>query len=210
MTLADRTIAALAHEHETLAATAASLSDDQLAGPSGAAEWPLHQVLSHLGSGAEITLAGLRAGLGAEAPGEDVNQSVWDRWDAQSAREHVEGFVVHDAALVQALESLDAQQRESLQLSVGFLPFPLSVAGFAGMRLSEVAQHSWDVRVALDPDAGIAEESAQTVFEQYSTGLGFLLGFVGKADQLAEPATVDIHGPRPRHRRLRVADRHRH
>ncbi|MCU1688358.1 MAG: hypothetical protein JWN20_286 [Jatrophihabitantaceae bacterium] len=194
MTLADRTISALANEHAALGGIAASLSDDQLAGPSGTSEWALHQVFSHLGSGAEITLAGLQAALGGDAPAEDFNQTVWDRWNAMPAREQLEGFLAHDAALVEALETLDAEQRESLQVKIGFLPFPLSVASFAGMRLGEVALHSWDVRVALDTDAGVADESAQVLIEQYSSGLGFLLGFVGKPDNLASPSTVDIHG----------------
>ena len=191
---ADRTIAALTNEHTSLADIAASITDEQLTAPSGASEWALHRVFSHLGSGAEITLAGLQAALGAPAPDEGFNQSVWDRWDASSPREQLDGFVTHDAALIAALEALDETHRAELQLELGFLPFPLSVASFAGMRLNEVAQHSWDVRVALDPAAGIAVESARVLVEQYSEGLGFMLGFIGKADQLDRPTVVDVHG----------------
>ena len=50
------------------------------------------------------------------------------------------------------------------------------------MRLNEAAQHSWDVRVAHDDDAAIADDTASLVVEHYATGLGFLLGFIGKAD----------------------------
>ena len=192
--LADRTITALSSEHATLAAVAASMSDDQLTWPSGASEWPVHQVFSHLGSGAEITLAVLKSRLGAAAPGENFNQVVWDRWNAMSPREQVNGYLTHDVALVQALETLDAQQRESVQVDVGFLPLPLSVASFAGMRLHEVAQHSWDVRVALDPHAGIADESTTTLLEHYSSGLAIMFGFLAKADRLDAPTVVDIHG----------------
>lgn len=170
------------------------MNDDQLAGPSGASEWPLHQVFSHLGSGAEITLAGLRTALGAAVPGEDFNQGVWDRWNATTPRQQLEGFLTHDAALVKALESLDADQRESLQLEIGFVPFPLSVASFAGMRLNEAAQHSWDIGIALDPHAGVADGSAHALFEQYGSGLGFMLGFIAQPDQLAEPTVLEIHG----------------
>ena len=193
-TLADRTITALVSEHATLAAIANSLNDDQLTGPSGASDWSLHQVFSHLGSGAEITLAGLEASLGARVPDGDFNERVWDRWNAMTARDQLGGFLTHDAALVEALGSLDANKRETLQVEVGFMPFPLSVASFAGMRLNEVAQHSWDIRVALDPHAGVADESADVLFDQYSSGLGFMLGFIGKADHLAEPTVLDIHG----------------
>ena len=64
-TLADRTIAALRTTHDDLAALVPGLTDEQLAGPSGASEWTVAQVLSHLGSGAEIGLATLETALGA-------------------------------------------------------------------------------------------------------------------------------------------------
>lgn len=53
--LADRTIAALRAHHDELAAVVAGLSDEQLTAPSGSADWKVADVLSHLGSGAEIT-----------------------------------------------------------------------------------------------------------------------------------------------------------
>ena len=83
--LAVRTIDALRTEHDGLTALAANLSDDRLSGPSGASEWSVAQVLSHLGSGSEISLASLKAALGeGEAPDDDFNRSVWARWDAMS------------------------------------------------------------------------------------------------------------------------------
>lgn len=192
-TLADRTIAALRSTHDDLAALVTGLSDEQLTGPSGSAEWPLAQVLSHLGSGAEIGLASLSAATGAApAPAQDFNQSVWDRWNAQSPQEQAAGFLEHDARLVAAYEALTSDQRENLQVDLGFVKLPLSA--LAGMRLSEAAQHSWDVRVALDPDATIPESSAQLLAEQFAGGLAFLPGFVGKADALAKQAVVEIKG----------------
>ena len=82
---ADATISALRSTHDELAAVVRGLTDEQLLAPSGASEWPVAQVLSHLGSGAEIGLATLRAATGeGEAPGDGFNQSVWDRWNAMS------------------------------------------------------------------------------------------------------------------------------
>jgi hypothetical protein len=52
--LVDRTITALRSEHDTLAGLVPTLTDDQLATTSGAADWSVAQVLSHLSSGAEI------------------------------------------------------------------------------------------------------------------------------------------------------------
>ncbi len=194
-TLADRTIAALRAEHESTSAIVSELSDDQLTGPSGAAEWTIADVLSHLGSGSIITLAGLRTALGAqEAPADGFNQSVWDQWNAMSPAEQRAGFLENDEALVATFEALDAPQRESLELHVGFLPFPLSVAAFGGMRLHETAQHAWDVRVARDPEAGLLPESASALAELFSDGLGFLLGFLGKADLINGPIRLAVAG----------------
>lgn len=74
--LADRTIAALRAEHDATATLARDLTDEQLTGPSGADAWTVANVLSHLGSGAVITLVGLRSALGAPAPEDGFNQSV--------------------------------------------------------------------------------------------------------------------------------------
>ena len=171
------------------------LADEQLTGPSGASEWTVAAVLSHLGSGAVITLAGLQAALGTRPePEASFNESVWDTWNAMSPAEQRAGFLEHDEELVAAFEALDEQQRESLELRVGFLPTPLSVAAFSGMRLHEVAQHSWDVRVAGEPAAGLLPESASVLAELFSGELAFLLGFIGKADVVASPVQLDIVG----------------
>ncbi len=190
---ADATITALRSTHDELVAAVRDLTDEQLLAPSGASEWPVAQVLSHLGSGAEIGLAALRAATGeGEAPGDGFNQSVWDRWNAMSPREQADGFVDSDEALVVAYEALTPEQRSDLQVKLGFLPMPLPVASLAGMRLNEAAQHSWDARVAHDDAATIPDDTASLVVEHYATGLGFLLGFIGKADALGEPAVVTL------------------
>jgi uncharacterized protein (TIGR03083 family) len=191
--LADRAIAGLRDEHDTLAALVQPLSDDQLARPSGATEWTLAQVLSHLGSGAEIMLVTLQAGLGErDAPDENFNPSVWDRWNALSAAEQRDGFLQHNAALVAAYEAFDSEQRETVRISVGYLPDPLPLADFAGLRLNEAALHGWDARVALDPAAELLSASAQVLAELFSGGLGFLLQFTGKADQVSDRVLLDI------------------
>jgi uncharacterized protein (TIGR03083 family) len=108
--------------------------------------------------------------------------------------EQAAGFVEHDAELIAYLEGLTPAQREGLQLELGFMPTPLSVATAAGMRLNEAALHGWDVRVALDPAAELGVVEAALLAEHFSGELGFLLGFIGKADALAEPAVVGIEG----------------
>jgi uncharacterized protein (TIGR03083 family) len=190
---ADATISALRSTHDELAAVVRGLGDEQLLAPSGASQWPVAQVLSHLGSGAEIGLATVRAALGTgEAPGDGFNQSVWDRWNAMSPREQADGFLAADAATLEAFEAMTPEQRADLRVSLGFLPAPLPLATYAGMRLNEAAQHSWDVRVALDDAAAIDEATASLLVDHFADGLGFLLGFTGRADQVGEPAVVTL------------------
>lgn len=191
----ERTILALRATHEDMAAVVTGLSDDELTGHSGASEWSIAQVLSHLGSGAELSLATLRAAQGA-APGprKDANQDVWDRWNALTPREQAAGFLAADEELVTALEALTAEQRKTLSITLGFLPSPVPLAAYTGMRLNEAAQHSWDVRVPLDPGAVIPAETAALLAEHFAADLSFLLGFTGKADALAQPAVIDILG----------------
>ncbi len=192
-TLADRTISALRFNHEELAALVPGLSSAQLSTTSGAAKWTVAQVLSHLGSGAEIAGAGYRAALdGAPPPGQDLNEVVWDRWNALSPRDQAAGFLEHDTALVDMIEGLPSEQRENFHLDVGFLPTPLDFESVAGMRLGEAAQHGWDVRVALDPAATLDGPSAEVLIDHLMSGLGFMVGFTGKADVLSESAVVNI------------------
>ena len=91
---ADRAINALRTGHDSLTALVQTLTPEQIAGPSGgASEWSVAQVLSHLGSGAEIGLAGLEASLtDAPAPGSDFNNSVWDRWNAKAPQDQADRF----------------------------------------------------------------------------------------------------------------------
>jgi uncharacterized protein (TIGR03083 family) len=194
-TLTDRTIAALRAEHDLLAGVVEGLSGSQLAGPSGAAEWTVAQVLSDLGSGAEIALAGYRAAFrGLPTPGDAFNEQVWDRWNTLPPAAQASEFTTHDDALVAEVEALSSEQRESITLTFPYLPDPVPLGAALAMRLNEAAQHGWDVRVALDPQAVISETTAQVLAEHFADGLGFLLGFTGKADALSTPAVIDLRG----------------
>jgi uncharacterized protein (TIGR03083 family) len=181
-TLADQTIAALRSGHDELTALVRGLSPDDLVRPSGASEWQVSQVLSHLGSGAEIGLATLTAArTGGAGPDGDFNQGVWARWNAMSPDEQASGFLAANQQLVEAYESLDATTREELRITLGFLPEPLDVATAARFRLGEFALHQWDVSVAFDPKATLSAEAVPLLVDQ----IGFLLGWISKPDALA-------------------------
>lgn len=179
---AELTIKALRTGHDELAALVRDFTADDLARPSGASEWDISQVLSHLGSGAEIGLATLEGALeGTGNPGGEFNQSVWARWNAMSPAERAEGFLTANEALVLRYEGLDAAARADLRIDLGFLPAPVDVATAGGLRLSEFTHHAWDVKVGFDSTAALAPEATELLLDQ----VGLLIGFLGK------PAALD-------------------
>ena len=158
---ADRVIAVLRTGHDDLAATVAGFSADDLARPSGASDWDVSQVLSHLGSGAEINLATLEAGIaGGPGPDGEFNKGVWARWDNASREERAAWVLTANDALVKRFESLSDAERESVRVSYAWMPEPVDVATSATMRLSEFALHAWDVAVAFDPAATVSADAA--------------------------------------------------
>jgi uncharacterized protein (TIGR03083 family) len=191
--LVDRTITALRSEHDTLAGLVGTLTDDQLATTSGAAEWTVAQALSHLGSGAEIGRAPIARATGETVATED-NQTIWARWDTSTPRAQAEGFLEHNGRWLETVEALTPEQRTSLTVDLGFLPEPVPLLTALGMRLNEVANHSWDVRVAFDPHAGVNADSAGVLVELLAGPVGFMLNFLAKPAELSAPASVAIPG----------------
>jgi uncharacterized protein (TIGR03083 family) len=192
---ADAIIAALRTGHDSLAGLVAKLTDADLAGPSGASEWDISQVLSHVGSGAEISRAGLLAAIdGKPNPDGDFNRSVWDRWDAMSPRERADGFGAANEATTELYESLDAATRESLRIDMGFLPAPVDVATAARFRLNEFTLHSWDVHVAFDEHATLADDAAGVL----AAGIGVMAGWLGKPEPLGgRQAVIQVTTTQP-------------
>ncbi|WP_181802990.1 maleylpyruvate isomerase family mycothiol-dependent enzyme [Streptomyces shenzhenensis] len=188
---ADQTIAALRSTHDYLTAVVHGLASADLARPSGASAWDVSQVLSHLGSGAEISLAVLEGALNASgSPDADFNKSVWGRWDDKSPTERAEDFVAANEALVSRYEGLDAQTRKELTVDLGFLPVAADVATVAGIRLTEFAHHTWDVEVAFDHEAPLLSAATGLLLDQ----AGPFLNFLGKADALdSRPVRITVH-----------------
>ena len=122
------------------------------------------------------------------------NQTILARWDASTPRAQAEGFLDYNGRWLETVEALTPGQRESLTVDLGFLPEPVPLVTALGMRLSEVANHSWDVRVAFDPDARVDTGSAGVLVELLTGHLGFMVGFLGKPAELAKPVSVAVPG----------------
>ena len=127
MTEAESVIAALRTEYDTVAAIASRLDGDGLTQPSGAGDWTVADVLSHLGSGSEINLAAVNASVeGRPGPTQDDNTAIWARWDAMTPAEQAAGFVTANGALIDRYESLVGDE-DSISIDIGYLPFPLTL-----------------------------------------------------------------------------------
>jgi uncharacterized protein (TIGR03083 family) len=191
--LADRTIAALRAEHDSLAATARVLSDQELRLTSGATDWSVAQVLSHLGSGSEILLGVIARARGTSTTKERPSaSSVWARWDALTPIRQRDEFLVREEELVALFESLDGAERSTLRIDVGFQPEPQSLTAFAGLRLYELALHSWDARVAAAPAAELTTETATVLAEHLAGDIGVLVGMIGRAERVGRTVRLDV------------------
>jgi hypothetical protein len=70
--------------------------------------WTVAQVLSHLGSGAEIGPSAAQAGLGV---GVGAAPACSDRWDALSPEKMTEKLAVSEPRYLDVLDGLDGDQR---------------------------------------------------------------------------------------------------
>src|SRR6266581_2966111 len=157
-------ISALRHSHDRLRASVEPLGPGQLSQRSYPSEWTIAQVLSHLGSQAEIFGLILAAGLaGQEPPGPEEFPPIWDTWNAKDRQAQATDALRADQATLERLESMDAGEREQLHLKL--FGMDLDATGFARLRVGEHAVHTWDVLVALDPAATLAPDAVALLID---------------------------------------------
>jgi len=168
-------IDALRHSHERLQAVAGSLDADQLRRRSYASEWSIAQVLSHIGSQAEIFSLFLDAGLGGQdPPGPETFAPIWDVWNAKSPEDQAADALRADETVTARFESIDDEQRKRFAVKLFGMDF--DATGLARMRLGEHAVHTWDIAVALDPAATLAPDAVDLLIDT----LGQLVARAGK------------------------------
>lgn len=183
----DAVLSALRSSRDRLVAVAGPLTGEQAEAPSYHS-WTIAQVLSHLGSGAEIFGLRLAAGYpGGTAPGNDELQPIWDRWNALPPEQQVRDGLAADGAFLDQLTVAAAADDGSWRAEL--FGAEQDLAGLAQMRLGEHALHTWDVAVALDPTAALADDAAALVVDQLST----LAAWTGKP-QPGLPVRVQTTG----------------
>lgn len=153
--------AALRQEYDLLNSSLGALRPERWLGPSMSAEWPVQKVVSHLGSGAEITQRTLQENLDQAAPlTPEARQAIWDHFDSLAPAPLYEAFRDRNDAHLGYLEGLQGERR---QAGVRFFAGTAPVGEFSQFRLSELALHSWDIRAALDPTARLLPGTARTL-----------------------------------------------
>jgi uncharacterized protein (TIGR03083 family) len=157
------TLEALGASVQHLRDLVAALDDDGLARSAYAEEWTIADVLSHVGSGAVIQQRRLDAALADRPTPDDFAPAVWDEWNAKSHRAKADDAQRADRELLRRLEAMSDAERDNFALAMG--PISLDFAGFVGLRLNEHALHTWDIEVALDPEAGLRPDAVELVVD---------------------------------------------
>ncbi len=161
----------------------AGLSADQLTARSGAEDWQVADVLSHLGSGSEISR--YPRARGGRRTGEDApeNQDVWDRWNALAPADQAAVFVESEEQLVATFEALSPEQRESITDR----PRLHAAAAPARDRARHAAQRGRRCTAGTSRSASTqprrsARSPRRCSPAHFAETMTFLLGFVGKPE----------------------------
>jgi uncharacterized protein (TIGR03083 family) len=168
-------IGVLRNSHERLAGLVRPLTPDHLRAQSYDTDWTIAQVLSHLGSGAEIATLSLAAAVGGRGQlDQGAFPAIWDAWNNRTPEVQAADSLTWDGEHVRRLEQLSDAELDSIGLD--FFGRRLDAAGLIRLRLSEHVIHVWDVAVSIDPGAAVTEDAILPVLEQITQ----LFPFVAK------------------------------
>ena len=152
-------------------------------------EWTIAQVMSHLGSGATIMQRRIDDALaGVDAP-DDFAPSIWDVWNAKSPRAQVDDGLAADAAYLARIESVSDEDRSGFAMALGPMSFDFDEV--VGLRLNEHIVHTWDIEVALHPEAALPGPAAAVIVDRLELVAGYTAKSVGA------PGTIVIRTTEP-------------
>ncbi len=193
-------ITALRHSHERLVHLVTPLTPEQIRAQSYCRDWTVAQLLSHLGSGAEIALMMLPVALGRSEPvSRDAFPPVWDRWNAMSPDDQAAAAVITDAEYVRMLEQLSDDDLAGI--SFPLFGMDLDAVGLIRLRVGEHALHTWDVAVTADPAAVVSPEAVSLLIDNVPQ---FLAPRLGKPQE--KPVRARIRTSQPDRDYLLTAD----
>lgn len=168
-------ISVLRASHGSLAGAVAALGPDRATDQSYCSDWSVAQVLSHIGSGAEISLLTLRSAVGEGEPvGPEGFPPIWDRWNAKAPADQIADGLAADEEHIARLEQLTDAELDGIKVSM--FGMDLDAAGLVGLRLGEHAVHTWDVAVIANPAAQVAADAVDLLIDRVPEFLGPRLG----------------------------------
>ena len=134
-------VTTLRRSHDQVVRRTVDLDATGLTQPSYDSEWTIAEVLSHLGSQAEIFSLLVDAGLtGGDAPGPEAFGPIWDVWNARSPEEQRSESRVANESLLRRLEGLEPEELEAFRLAA--FGIEIDADWLLRMRLSEHAVHT--------------------------------------------------------------------
>jgi uncharacterized protein (TIGR03083 family) len=168
-----RVISQLRSSHDRVTGLVSGLDPKGFEQMSYCTEWTIADVLSHLGSQAEIFGMFFDAGAsGSEPPGTEAFGPIWDAWNERSPEDKVKDSIAANELFVSRMESLDSEVATSFHMTL--FGMELGLAELLRMRLAEHALHTWDVEVVLDPSARVPAGAVDVLVDM-------LPGFVARA-----------------------------
>ena len=172
---AQQVLEVLRATHDRFVAAFAELGDERATLPSYDDDWSVAQVASHLGSGVEIFGQYLDAGAkGEPAPGGEINQPIWDAWNARPPADQIRDSIAVMTAFLDRVDAMTDEERERWRMEM--FGTEQDLASFLRLRLNEHALHTWDITVALDPASTIPDDAAALVADS----VGMVIGWAGK------------------------------
>lgn len=164
-------VAALRRSQEELRFVVTPLTSRQLRGPSFRPDRSIAQVLSQLGTGAEIGELVLTAAVeGRRLPGRDTIAAIRRSWRTKSPEQQTWDALRADAALTDLVESFGPV--ELAKMTAACRPIAVDAAAVVRMWLRDHTTHSWDIAVAVDPTATLDNSVVTELVDCLNTVVG--------------------------------------
>ena len=184
-----RWVTALRASQSRLRPLVGSLSPGDLRAPSYDTGWSVAQVLSHLGSQAEIFQTFLDASSsGRQPPGSETFAPIWEAWNERQPEQQAHDCIDANDRFIARLEGLPDDE---LATPITVFGMHLVVGDLARLRLGEHAVHSWDIAVAFEPSAAVAADAVALLID----GVAALVARAGKPQGKAFDLRVHTTDP---------------
>ena len=138
------------------------LDVDQLENPSYDSDWSIADVLSHLGSSAEMMRQRLQDARAGVETTPDA-QPIWDEWNAKTPRAKADDALDEGERLLEEIEAVTPEEWGRLTFNFG--PVTVGLDDAVALRLNEHAFHTWDIEVMFDDEAQLPPDAVAVIVD---------------------------------------------